>query len=225
MTPSPEPSATRAAQRANGAADPGLAAVDIARSLSWPVVPGTYLTAEGCSCGRPRCGRPGAHPADAHWRLAASTDEQTIARWWRRDPAATAVLPTGVRFDALDVPAAAGAAALARLRSHGLRVGPVLAEGDRWLFLVTCRDRLTAGDDLGRADAVELGIRYRGEGGWIVAPPARVPGGSVRWEYPPGQVQGGWPGGAELLGTIGAAVRSELRPAGHVGERSVQFAS
>ena len=72
------------ARRANGAAEPGLVAMSIARKLSWLVVPGTYLTPEGCSCGRPRCVRPGAHPVDAHWRLAATTDEQTIAWWWRR---------------------------------------------------------------------------------------------------------------------------------------------
>jgi hypothetical protein len=180
-----------------------------AHDRSWPVVPGAFPLGGGCSCGRLDCRRPGAHPFDDHWRLAATTDAQTIRWWWWHRPAAPIVVPTGVRFDALDVPDTVGARALALLRACGQRLGPVLTEGDRWLFLVARPTPAEAAEGCGRLDAAHLDIRYRSEGDWLIAPPSRVPAGNAAWQVSPGDAAARWPGAGELLGPLAWVARCE----------------
>ena len=175
----------------------GNEALRYARDRAWPVLPAPLLDG---GAGLP----------------AASRDERTVRRWWRQHPAAEIVLPTGDRFDALDVPAAAGSAALSWLRACGLPPGPVLVESGRWLFLVAAAARLGPGlapgpDGVGRLDAVEADVGYRGPGGWLVAPPSLVRSVPVRWEVPPERAARHWPAGVELLGLVAAAAAGVRR--------------
>src|SRR5205814_10066441 len=125
----------------------GAAAAQYA-SMGWPVSLGAHESVEpgrACSCDRIGCPAPGAHPISPAWQIEAGSDPGEAGRWWREQPEANIILVTGRVFDVLDVPAAAGTAALARMEPAGVRTGPValspqpLAADDRALFFVATR--------------------------------------------------------------------------------------
>ena len=109
--------------------------------MGWPVCTGAFPPEPGqrpagqqraCSCDRIGCPAPGAHPVSPAWQNMASSDPELVANWWLATPAANVILPTGRVFDVLDVPAAVGVTAMARLEQSGLRPGPVaISAGDR----------------------------------------------------------------------------------------------
>src|SRR5579875_2497211 len=83
---------------------------------------------------------PGAHPVSPAWQMQATVDLNLIRSWWQTRPEANVILVTGRVFDVLDIPAAAGAAALARMDRDGAAAGPLAVLGDdRMLFFVTTR--------------------------------------------------------------------------------------
>ncbi|MGW2671860.1 SCO3374 family protein [Streptomyces sp. NPDC001272] len=90
-------------------------------------------------------------------------------------------LVTGIRFDALELPADAGAGLL---RRPGLATGPVALAGRRMCFLVApgAADELEGLLEWLEWGGVELELTAVGAGGGITAPwpPGRVPGGSPR---------------------------------------------
>jgi len=49
----------------------------------------------GCSCRRPDCSSPAKHPRTRKGFRDATTDPETIARWWRQWPTANVALCTG----------------------------------------------------------------------------------------------------------------------------------
>jgi bifunctional DNA primase/polymerase-like protein len=136
------------------------AAVEYAE-MGWPVCPGAVprgaasrhharpsmaVRGEGddmgraCSCDRIGCPAPGAHPVSAAWQIEACSEPDEVARWWRERPEANIILVTGRVFDVLDVPAAAGTAALERMNRSSAGTGPVARTADdRALFFVTTR--------------------------------------------------------------------------------------
>ena len=81
---------------------------------------------------RTRCRRPGRSrppPIRPRWRA-----------WWLAQPEANVILATGRVFDVLDVPAAAGTAALTQMERSAVRPGPVaISAGNRALFFVLTR--------------------------------------------------------------------------------------
>jgi len=119
------------------------------RGHGWPVCAGAHPpgrpergagTSRACSCDRMGCPAPGAHPMSP--RVAGGGDGRSDHS---RGPVAgqagcecdPADRP-GVRV--LDVPAAAGTAALGLMERSGVRPGPVaLSAGDRALFFVLTR--------------------------------------------------------------------------------------
>lgn len=134
------------------------------------------------------CGREG------HGLHDATTDSETIGRWWRRWPNANIGLRTGVAFDVLDVDGAAGQV---ELMSHmpaeemPLGYGPWsltpgkndedgnhLGSGDHVLYLPTGR---------GNRAGFLPHLDWRGDGGYIVAPPSIHPDGhgAYEWGYGP----------------------------------------
>ena len=67
--------------------------------------------------------------------------DMAVGNWWMAQPEANVILVTGREyFDVLDVPANAGAAALALMERSAVRPGPVaISAGNRALFFVATR--------------------------------------------------------------------------------------
>lgn len=108
--------------------------------LGWPVVRGAAPGQDrACTCDRMGCPDPAAHPVSAAWNVEASTDTDTIRRWWAANPEANVVLPTGRVFDVFDVPREAGVMALTRMGRAGVQAGPVASLESRYLFFVATR--------------------------------------------------------------------------------------
>ncbi|WP_028649936.1 bifunctional DNA primase/polymerase [Nocardiopsis sp. CNT312] len=109
--------------------------------LGWPVVRGASPGEDrACTCDRMGCPDPAAHPVTMAWGTEASTDAETLRRWWTEHPGANVILPTGRVFDVFDVPREAGVMAMARMGRSGAVPGPVAAvDSSRYLFFVTTR--------------------------------------------------------------------------------------
>ncbi len=185
------------------------AAVDYA-SMGWPVCLGAHLragrsrqsravtathgrirdTGRTCSCDRIGCPAPAAHPISPAWQIEASTDPEEVARWWRARPEANIILVTGRVFDALDVPAAAGLAAVTRMEQAGVRAGPVAltAEGQA-LFFVATRGAPADEDEWWSCHldcepddfAPVAGLRWHTRESFVVGPPSRSARGTAQW--------------------------------------------
>ncbi len=119
--------------------------------MGWPVCPGAHPSGgldkigmpdpgRACSCDRVGCPAPGAHPVSPTWQMQATADSAVIGQWWETRPEANVILATGRVFDVLDVPAVAGATALAKMAADGVETGPVAVQGtERMLFFVVTR--------------------------------------------------------------------------------------
>ena len=173
-------------------------------SMGWPVCPGAHPyratrgskeTGRACSCDRVGCPAPGAHPVSPTWQMQATVDSAIIGQWWETRPEANVILATGRVFDVLDVPAVAGATALARMADADVETGPVAVQGaDRMLFFVLTRGApddedewwscgLDASPDL--SEEAEL-VRWHCRDSYVLAPPSRYgTGQDVRWVREP----------------------------------------
>ena len=194
--------ARRRSERARGRAAErhqpfGLVAAQYA-SMGWPVCVGAHSyrgkrgsiePGRACSCDRVGCPAPGAHPVSPAWQTQATVDTNVIGSWWETRPEANVILVTGRVFDVLDVPAAAGAAALARMEAVGIAVGPVSGLGqDRMLFYVVTRgspadedEWWTSGLDC-EPESFTPGLRWHCRDSYVLAPPSVcAPGLSARW--------------------------------------------
>lgn len=161
--------------------------------LGWPCTPGAYPEADtgrACSCDRIGCPSPAAHPISHVWQRQATVDAATLDRWWANQPNANIVLPTGRVFDVFDVPATAGATALARMERIGVPVGPVAAYADeRYLFFVATRAPVDEDewwschlDTVPETIESTPGLRWHCRDSYVLAPPSLLPyGRSVRW--------------------------------------------
>jgi Bifunctional DNA primase/polymerase, N-terminal len=140
-------------------------------ALGYPVVPmHAVQPGGGCTCrAGPACPDPGKHPRLAGWTRLASTDPGEVGRWWRRWPQANLGLVTGRRFDVLDLDGDQGVEALrAALQiAPWEHPGPVARTGSGGWHL------LYAASGLGNRVRLLAGVDWRGNGGLIVAPPAR----------------------------------------------------
>ncbi|MCH6160017.1 bifunctional DNA primase/polymerase [Streptomyces marispadix] len=170
-----------------------------AAAAGFPLAPAAHPSGYGCSCVRIGCPTPGRHPLSFGWQTQATTDAAQIERWAQSHPHANFVAATGRDHDVLDVPAAAGWAALERLESEGVPLGPVaLSGGDRMLFFTATRG---TPDDEDEWWPCELdchpetmdehpGLRWHCRGSYVLVPPATLPGtgesAEVRWVRPPG---------------------------------------
>ncbi|WP_411083939.1 SCO3374 family protein [Streptomyces sp. cmx-18-6] len=127
---------------------------------------------------------PGPSAAGAHGDAVARWYERELG--WPTEGRAPVRLLTGVRFDVLELPAAAGHALLRR----PLRTGPVLLAGARMGLLVApgCADELPGLLDWLEWGPLALGLTAVGAGGRIAAPShpggAGSPGAAV-WLRPP----------------------------------------
>lgn len=126
---------------------------------------------------RGECGR------DGHGLHDATTDLERIREWWERWRRANIGLRTGVVFDVLDVDVKRvnGLATLVDLLDvHGcLPGGPSVATpsgGLHFYFRPT---------GIGNKAGFAPGLDWRGEGGYVAAPPSVVDGKRYEWGHPP----------------------------------------
>ena len=177
-------------------------------AMGWPVCPGAFAPGRmqrsasigrSCSCDRIGCPSPGAHPLSPAWQLLASTDTELVARWWLTMPEANVVLVTGRVFDVLEVPAAVGMMALARMEQSGMRSGPVaISAGNRAHFFVRTRGAPADENewwschlDCEPEEVAEVsGLRWHCRDSYVLAPPYRNGGsGTARWLREPGSYE------------------------------------
>lgn len=169
-------------------------------SIGWPVCAGAHPrrargTGRACSCDRVGCPAPGAHPISAAWQIQATSDPAAAGRYWLDQPDANVILATGRIFDVLDVPAAAGTAALALMQDSDVEPGPVAVGcGDRALFFVATRGAaLDEGEwwschlDCEPENVAQIaGLRWHCRDSFVLAPPSRDAAGLIaRWVLPP----------------------------------------
>jgi hypothetical protein len=163
------------------------AALFYARGMGWPVLPLTHRVpgrspVMGCSCGLIGCALSRAHPVDAR----ASDELGTLMRWWNKEPYNVGI-PTGRFVDALEVPAAVGAAVANSVHAASTDLGPVLAFGDRYQFLIRPGASIPvygALRALGRP-AAQFQLRYLGIGDLLVAPPSMLSEQAAHWVREP----------------------------------------
>lgn len=167
--------------------------------LGWPVVRGTSPGSDrACTCDRMGCPDPAAHPVSAAWGVEASTDADTLRRWWAADPNANVVLPTGRVFDVLDVPHEAGVMALARMGRSGVPAGPVAALEGRYLFFVATRSPVDEEEwwschlDCVPESVEEMpGLRWHCRDSFVLgAPSVLASGGRATWIRTPRESEG-----------------------------------
>jgi hypothetical protein len=171
-------------------------------ALGWPVCQGASPSrgldgigmpepGRACSCDRVGCPAPGAHPVSPTWQMQATVDLAVIGQWWEARPEANVILATGRVFDVLDVPAVAGATALARMADAGIETGPVAVQGtERMLFFVVTRgapddedEWWSCGLDASPDPSMQAeAVRWHCRDSFVLAPPSRDgTGQDVRW--------------------------------------------
>jgi hypothetical protein len=127
--------------------------------------------------------------------MQATVDTLAIEQLWEARPEANVIIATGRVFDVLDVPAVAGATALARMAAAGVETGPVAIMGaERMLFYVATRgapvdedEWWSCGLDASPDVSAETGaLRWHCRDSYVLAPPSRYgTGQDVRWVRQP----------------------------------------
>ncbi|MFF3741720.1 bifunctional DNA primase/polymerase [Streptomyces sp. NPDC002566] len=198
----------RSGARRRGRSSECTAVAEFTGLWGWDVVPGARAAGGLCSCGRPDCRAPGAHPLPFAPRVPAGATLDDVTRAWAEHPGASVMLPVGEAFDVVEVAEPAGRHALVRLERMGLPLGPVTATPEgRAQFLVAPGAAAELPDLLYRMgwDAPDsLDLRGLGPGAHITAPPSDRGGlGPVRWLRPPALDSATRPPEARLLlGTL-----------------------
>ena len=149
----------------------------------WPVFPCHHPTPAGiCSCARPDCASPAKHPVTRRGHRDATTDTDTIRRWWKQRPHANIGVrtggPAGLVVIDLDLPH--GPEAFRNLANRRLQPGELLAAqtGSGGTHLYFQHDAVLRNS----ASRIATGIDVRAEGGYILAPPSRhITGAVYRW--------------------------------------------
>ncbi len=176
----------------------------------WPVVPGTFPQGERWA-GRARAPQDGPVPVVADWMARATADHAQIGSWWSGLPYSI-LLPTGIRFDVIEVSATLGRRVAGVLRSVELLAPIAATPTGQWLFPVAPGEPLRP-DLVGRS-----GIVLHGRGSFVAAPPSTYLQGSVHWRVTPSSC--GWrlPDPYRVQGALAEAVRQ--RPNITVGAAS-----
>ncbi|MGY1578760.1 bifunctional DNA primase/polymerase [Streptomyces sp. MN13] len=197
----------RSGSRRRGRSSECTAVAEYTGLWGWDVVPGARSAAGLCSCGRPDCQAPGAHPLDFAPRVPAGATLDEVTDAWAEVPGAAVMLPVGRAFDVIEVAETAGRHALVRLERMGLPLGPVTATPDgRAHFFVAPGAAAELPALLYRMgwDDPGLDLRGLGPGTFITAPPSDRGGlGPVRWLRSPALDSASRPPEARLLlGTL-----------------------
>jgi putative DNA primase/helicase len=140
----------------------------------WRLIPLYGITEEGtCECPEgPKCPRPGKHPRVEKWQERATTDLQEVRRWLTQWPRTNIGILTGspsgivvVDVDRGD-PGPSNLPPTARVKTR---------RGYHFYFLCP------KGVEEIRTTKLPGGVDIKAEGGYVVAPPSRYPGGQYQW--------------------------------------------
>lgn len=167
MTPQPSPLATSPTPMNSRSEELRSAALRYA-GRGWPVLP---LKPES------------KIPITAHGLHDARTDPKIITDWWDAYPLANIGLRTGVAFDVLDLDGIEGLRDFQLLQvQHNIEyrhAGPISTTGRGWHLL------FAPSGFSNRARIRDTKIDFRGDGGYIVAPPSLHPTGRYyEWTRP-----------------------------------------
>lgn len=131
--------------------------------------------------------QPAAKVPLVRWRDEATTDAEHIAAWWRRWPQANIGMPTGIRWDVIDIDGPPhGYLSLGKMRADG-QLPAVLGRsltpraGGMHLFVAPT----------GQGNAADFlpGVDFRGLGGYVVLPPSwGANGRQYEWDLTPAVV-------------------------------------
>lgn len=121
-------------------------------------------------------------PATKNGFYDATMDLSKIKAWWDRHPDSNIGLPTGGRFDVIDIDGPTGIASLHELGEGVIPEihGKVSTPNGFHMFVAAAGDGNRAG--------VRPGIDYRGVGGYVVAPPSQIDLRRYTWLIQPSPV-------------------------------------
>ena len=144
----------------------------------WPVLPIHSVEGGRCSCRRRGCWSPGKHPHTEHGLKDATTNEEVIRDWWTEWPDANVGVVTGESSGlvVIDIdPRNGGNEALEELeRKHGRLPDTATVQtsgGGRHLYFST--------DGPVPSGVLVSGVDFKGDGGYVVAPPSGHASGEV----------------------------------------------
>jgi hypothetical protein len=153
----------------------------------WAVFP-VHTWANGCcTCGKAACDRPAKHPWCEQGFYAATTDCKLIQAWATAKPGCNWGIRTGEASGllVLDIdPDKGGDESLARLQQQYGDLPPTLTvrtgSGGRHLYF-----KYPHGSGLSVGTGILPGIDFRGEGGYVIAPPSlHASGDRYEWLSP-----------------------------------------
>lgn len=144
--------------------------------IGWKVLPLWGVKPNGqCECGKPDCQNQGKHPNGLlapEWLEVATTDINSIKKWFRLYPRSNIGLQTGIHFNAIDFDDID-----VRKSMHDLpdTVSQRTMRGEHHLYMI---EQIP----ITNKTKVSEGIDIRGEHGYIVAAPSRTQnGGRYEW--------------------------------------------
>ena len=139
----------------------------------WPVLPLHFPTGSNrCSCGKD-CSSIGKHPMTPHGFKDASFEDSTVRKWWAGSPNANLGIVTGQVSGVvvLDIdPRHGGTESLEQLETEYGPIPPTLrvktgGDGQHLYFK-------HPGEKITNRTNIRPGVDFRGDGGYIVAPPS-----------------------------------------------------
>jgi hypothetical protein len=148
-------------------------------ALGWQVFP-VHSTNDGqCSCGNPKCRDVGKHPWTAHGFKDATTDERLIREWWVKYPQANIGIRTGEASGlvVVDIDSLEAKEKLKEILGYDITEGPTVKTGDGWQSYFK-----HLGIRMQNRTAILDGLDFRGDGGYVIAPPSvHFTGNLYRW--------------------------------------------
>lgn len=113
----------------------------------------------------------------------ATTDADTIRRWWDAAPTSNVGVATGHIVNVIDIDGPAANVALCRLLDERGDTGELaqLVIGQVSTPRAGGRHLYVPATDIGNGASLAEGIDYRGHGGYVVAPPSVTDVGVYRW--------------------------------------------
>lgn len=173
------------------------AAIAYAR-LGMHVFPVHYITASReCGCGKSDCKSPGKHPLTQHGLNDATTDEVVICQFWQRYPQANIAIRTGKK---------SGIVVIEDDPRHGGDESYQLLDREIGKIPLTVTAHSGGGGGhryfrhpgrvIKNRTSFRRGIDFRGDGGYIIAPPSNhMSGNEYKWvpglnpiEFPLGEI-------------------------------------
>ena len=148
----------------------------------WPVIPGHNPEGAICSCTKIDCDKAGKHPRVQwqHYQKELPGDGQ-VRTWWRRWPNASVIVVTGELSGLLvmDIdPRSGGDESLLGLNPIPPTVTTITGGGGQHFWF-----QYPKGSGITIGSGLLPGIDWRGEGGYVVAPPSlHMSGRPYEWE-------------------------------------------